>query len=109
MHPNVVGPLNLIDVVFVDSPDVRVAWRHFLEATKEATFSPERLRERYLSIIDKIARDIGLSDKVTIVDIQNSYYPRGLGDMEEAAYLEALDKLQRLRNPGPGPNLTPDL
>ena len=106
-HPNAIGALNLIEVVFVDSPEVRVAWRHFHEETvkPDNVFSGERLRERYLAIIEKIARDMGLSDRITIADIQNSYYPKGLGEADEAAFLETQDKLQRLRglsNPRPG-------
>jgi hypothetical protein len=99
LHPNAVGALNLIDVVFADSPEVRIALRHFHEEAKKSdeAFSGDRLRERYLSIIEKIARDMGLSEKITISDIQNSYYPRGMGEADELAYREAQDKLSRLR------------
>jgi hypothetical protein len=101
LHPNAIGALNLIEVVFVDSPEVRVASRHFHEETtkQNEAFSADRLRERYLGIIEKIARDMGLSDRITLTDIQNSYYPKGLGEADEAAFLETRDKLQRLRYP----------
>lgn len=100
LNPNAVGSLNLIDVVFVDCPEVRLAWRHFHEATMSgADFSSERVRERYLAIIEKIARNLGLSEAITISDIQSSYYPRGLGEVDEAAFLEVQDKLKRFRGP----------
>ena len=102
LNPVAVGSLNLIDVVFADSPEVRGAWRHFHQATEETnSYSYEKIRERYLSVVEKIARDIGLSDKITIADIQNSYYPRGLGEVDEATYYELQDKLKRFRPAAP--------
>jgi hypothetical protein len=103
LNPNAVASLNLIDVVFRDAREVRDAWRHFQAATQEEPYSFDRIRERYLAIIEKIARDLGLSESITIADIQNSYYPRALGEADEAGFLELQDKLRKLRPPGSNP------
>ena len=99
INPNSVAALNLIDVVFIDSKEVREAWKDFHNSTEAKPFSMMATVERYHAIIEKIARDLGLNQQITISDIRNSYYPSGLGDMDEAAFLETQDKLQRLKNP----------
>lgn len=89
--------LNLIDVVYRDSRDVRAAWRSFLQAACERPSSPEKIVERYHSILEKMALALGLSETISISDIHASYWPEGLGDQGEAEYLEVQDKLKRLR------------
>ena len=94
---NSVAALNLIDVVFMDSKEVREAWRDFHLSTAATPFVMATTVERYHAIIEKISRDLGLNQEITISDIRQSYYPKGLGEMDEAALLETQDKLQRFR------------
>jgi hypothetical protein len=89
----------MIDVVFVEDREVRLAWRHFVEATELQPFSGERVVERYLAIVEKMARALGLSDNITVEDVKSSYYPVALGHLDEATYLEALDKRARFKPP----------
>lgn len=98
---NAVSALNVIDVVFCESPEVREAWRHFRLATDEQPYSAEKVVERYLSIIEKMARDLGLARSITISDIQACYYPEKLGHMDEAAYWEAQAKLRKFKTESP--------
>lgn len=94
-----VSALNLIDVVYRDSKEVRDAWRSFLKATDEKPTSSEKIVERYHMILEKMAGALGLSDSIAISDIHASYYPEGLGQQGEAEYLELQEKLRRLREP----------
>lgn len=96
-NPVAVGALNLIDVVYCESQEVRDAWRHFHAAASapEGQFSGERLRERYLAIIAAMARDLGLQKTITIGDIQMAYYPTALQNFDLATHLETQEKLRR--------------
>lgn len=96
-NPNSVAALNLIDLVFSASPEVRNAWRHFNDATKAQPYSNEATMERYRQIINCIARDVGLSGDLTVQDIGTSYFPQGLAEIDEAIHLETREKLSRLR------------
>ncbi len=95
--------LNLIDVVFCDSPEVRGAWRHFHAATQEPAEDTNKIADRYLLIIEKIAADLGLSGTITVADIHAGYYPQYLSQQDELQYLETAERLQRFR--GGGSNL----
>jgi hypothetical protein len=100
VSPVSVASLNLIDVAFRDDREVREAWRHFLDATEATDASGAanaKIVERYLALIEKIARCLGLSGDISVQDVQRFYYPRGLGRFDEAAWLEAEDKLRRFK------------
>jgi hypothetical protein len=101
--PDAVSALNVIDVVYCDSQDVRDAWRHFKAATVVDPISVEKIVERYLSLVEKMSRDLGLSRSISVADIESSYYPKALGHMDEAAYWEAQDKIRRDKSPDPKP------
>jgi hypothetical protein len=95
--PACVSALNLIDLVFIDDREVRDALVHFRSSTDGPASNAERTVERYLFIIEKIARNIGLSEKITISDIQTPYYPTGLSNVHEAERLELEERLARLK------------
>jgi len=97
LNPNAIGSLNLIDLIFRDVPEVRLAWAHFLAAANEKPFSSAKLMERYYGIIEKMARHLNLADEITISDIENTYYPQILGDIDEASLLENQEKLSRFK------------
>jgi hypothetical protein len=59
LHADAITALNLIDVAFVDSGDVRTAYRSFLEATAMEPTPATTIIERYHVIIEKIARKLG--------------------------------------------------
>lgn len=75
-----VNALNLITIAFVDDQEVRDAYTHFLgEADKDdEAFNLGALRERYLSLIEKIVRNVGLSERITVADVHQGYYPKFL-------------------------------
>jgi hypothetical protein len=97
LNPTAVASLNVIEVAFREHKEVREAWRHFLEAASEQPAVAAKIVERYLSIIEKMARALGLSSDLSVKDIQNVYYPQSLGEADEAATLETQARLRRLR------------
>jgi hypothetical protein len=92
---NAVSALNVIDVVFHDDRDVRDAWRLFLTCANTKPLNSAMLIDRYNAILEKMSRNLNLLTSITVFDIQNSYYPEGLGTLDAAAHAEAIDKLER--------------
>ena len=76
IHADAVNALNLIDIIFIDVPEVREAYQQFWNATAEPT--PWELKvERYNTIIERIVRHLGMNDHIKASDIQRSYHPMG--------------------------------
>ncbi|MBI1686850.1 DUF6680 family protein [Caulobacter hibisci] len=97
-HPDCVTALNLIDLAFIDDREVRDALAHFRAATDDTIRREgDRAAERFLVIIEKISRSLGMSDRITISDIRTPYYPTGLAELHEMQRLEMQDKLTALR------------
>lgn len=95
VHVDAVTALNLVDVAFIDAPQVREAWKHFLVATTAEPFVAVSVVERYHGIIHAIAREMELSDRISLTDIQSAYYSRAFGTLDEAALAEAEEKISR--------------
>jgi hypothetical protein len=95
LHQDTLAAINLLDVAFIDSPDVRAARLNFMQAAGSEPFSSERLVERFHALIIAVVRDMGLSAKITPADIQMGYYPRAMGRLDEAALAEAEEKIAR--------------
>jgi uncharacterized protein DUF6680 len=70
-----VNALNMINVVFHDSRNVREAYERFLGYANGAQFAQQRT-EAYLDILAAMAAGLGLSDSVSRSDINRGYYPR---------------------------------
>ena len=104
MNPECVAALNAIDVVFCDAAEVRNAWRDFCNIANTSEPAGAIIVERYVVILDKMAAAMGLSQTITVFDVRNSWYPKGLGDLDYAALLEAQDKIRKL---APEANLLP--
>lgn len=75
--PDAVNALNAISLVFVEDQEVRDAYTHFLAAAgrKGSEFQHAELRERYLALIEKIVRNLGMNRKITVADIHEGYFP----------------------------------
>ena len=95
LHQDTLAAINLIDVAFIDAHAVRDARRNFIAAAGAEPFSADRLLERFHGIIIAVVREMGLSESITAADIQGGYYPRALGKMDEAALIDAEDKLAK--------------
>lgn len=100
--PESVSALNLIDVVFIDDAEVRQSWKSFLISTDEQPFYPVKVVERYLTIIEKISRSLGMSNQITVADVQKGYYPIAMGEVAEVEHLERQYKIRSLKGGDPG-------
>lgn len=79
-----VDALNMIDVVFYKSPDVRTAWKTFIDATNapESPTKEQIIRDKHLRLLEVIAEDIGYK-KIHWDDIKQYYYPVGLSNKKQ--------------------------
>jgi hypothetical protein len=72
---NGVRALNLIDVVFNESRDVREAWSELYLAFHMKPILQHVIDERLRKLLAAIASDIGLTDKLRNDDLGRVYFP----------------------------------
>jgi hypothetical protein len=72
---NGVRALNLIDVVFNDSREVRDAWSDLYGAFEMRPLVQHLIDERLRKLLSAIAKDIGLSDELRNDDLGRVYFP----------------------------------
>jgi hypothetical protein len=70
-----VRALNLIDVVFNESRDVREAWAELFLAFHMRPIVQHVIDERLRKLLGFIARDVGLSDELRNDDLGRVYFP----------------------------------
>jgi hypothetical protein len=75
---NGVRALNLVDVVFNDSREVRDAWADLFRIFSVNPLSPLVLEERLHKLLVAMAKDIGLADQLRPDDIGRVYYPNAI-------------------------------
>lgn len=75
LHFDVVAALNMIDITFVGSKDVREAYQQFWNASNVADTPPALQRERFYKIVETIVRDLGMGAEVRSADIERAYFP----------------------------------
>lgn len=97
--PASVMALNAIDVAFMDAPEVRAAWRRFHQSIIPENNLGHTTSERYLTIIERMAAHLGLSDQISIKDIETSYYPKSMSDADIAIMLETRHKIAQFQAP----------
>lgn len=79
---NYVNALNLIDLIFVNSSDVRKAYKALYNEylNKGESFDPEKINRARTKLIETIVNDLGYKDKITWNEIQEPYVPTWLVD-----------------------------
>lgn len=79
-----VDALNMIDVVFYKSHDVRTAWKTFIDATnaQESPTKEQIIADKHLRLLEVIAEDIGYKN-IHWDDIKQYYYPVGLSNKKQ--------------------------
>jgi hypothetical protein len=96
-----VRALNMIDVVFHDSPKVRQYWREYYDMLGNPFLSqPEGFRQRQtknLEMIGAMAKDLGLEKSITALDVDRVYYPQALGEQARKAQSISDELLRVLR------------
>lgn len=68
--------LNLIDVVFYDSKDVRQAYKNVFEMYSKGNLSDTEFNTKNLKLIESIIKDIGYSKKINWDEISLPYAPQ---------------------------------
>lgn len=102
IHADAVSALNLIDIVFIDVPEVREAYQQYWNSTAELT--PWELKvERYNTIIERIVRHLGMSDRIKASDIQRSYHPVGHAKYAQVQNAEIEERWEKYFNPDGSP------
>lgn len=71
--------LNAIDVFFYDDKAVRLAYREFLSETEKKPEVDANIEDRYLKLLEEIAKAVGLS-RIKWDEIKRFYYPTGLAE-----------------------------
>lgn len=89
---NYVNALNLIDLIFVNSNNVREAYKalHNEYSKNEVDFNAEKLNRAKTKLIETIVEDLGYKDKITWDNIQEPYIPKWL--------VEEIDKKNQIIN-----------
>lgn len=104
LHHEAVAALNLLDVAFRSSRDVREAYQQFWNAISTEPPVPAALqRERFYKIIETIVRDMGIDNEIRASDIARAYYPNFMSknfEVEVADVERRWNDLQQNRNQG---------
>lgn len=91
-----VKALNLIDVVFHDSREVREAWAELFIAFDRSKSIPNHVtEERQRKLLRAMAHDIGMSDNLRLDDFGRVYYPDAIAQED---HVRRLEREIRLRN-----------
>jgi len=70
-----VGAFNSIDFIFQDSTTVRQAWSSMFDALDKKPYDGNVAHNKFQHLIQEMAKDIGLSENLNLVDLQRVYYP----------------------------------
>lgn len=97
---NGVRALNLIDVVFNESRDVREAWSELFLAFHMNPLVQHVIDERLRKLLGSIAKDIGLSDELRNDDLGRVYYPNVMAQEQLIRDLQRQQLLTSLRGQG---------
>jgi hypothetical protein len=85
---NGVRALNLIDVVFNESREVREAWSELFLAFEMKPFLQHVADERLRKLLGAIAKDVGLADQLRTDDLGRVYYPLVQQQQEFIEYMQ---------------------
>lgn len=72
---NGVRALNLIDIAFSESHEVRDAWADLYAAFHLKPLPQHVMNERLLRLLGAMAKDMGLADELRIDDLSRVYFP----------------------------------
>ena len=70
-----VNALNIIDIIFVDSPKVKAAYKSLYEAYQQQNYDVSKSQMMLTKLIEAIVADVGYKEKITWDAIQQPYYP----------------------------------
>lgn len=79
-----VNALNIIDIIFVDSPKVKAAYKSLYEAYHQPNYDVSKSQMMLTKLIEAIVADVGYKEKITWDTIQQPYYPIWLDNQIQA-------------------------
>ena len=95
--------LNQIDIVFSEAPEVRDAWARLLKASQnKSVFPPLVPDEQLTDLLSVMARDVGLSGRLSADDMARVYFPDAMREARLRDDLERQQALERLLNAARG-------
>jgi hypothetical protein len=86
--------INLVDVAFADDLQVRNARRLFIEATTAEPYNATTIVERFHALIEAVTRAMDMGS-LTGFDVRSGYTPSYIVKLDEAAIVEAEEKIAR--------------
>jgi hypothetical protein len=99
-----VRALNMIDVVFHDSPRVRELWREYFEMLNNQGLNNalgfERRQRKNLEMITEMAKVLGYGKAITHLDVDRVYIPQGLETQAQRSEAIANELLRVLKASG---------
>lgn len=98
MAPDTRAAINLVEVAFPNSPQVRNARRMFTKAANAKPFDAVSFVNAFGNLVQEVTNAIGLAEYIDRFDIESGYYPEVLGKLDEAAIVEAEAKISRRLN-----------
>jgi hypothetical protein len=105
---NGVGALNLIDVVFYDSIEVRDAWAELFSTFSLNPMPSHVMEERLRRLLSAMAKDIGLGDGLRMDDLSRVYIPNVMAQERLIRDMQRQQALTALQTRGsPAANTTP--
>ena len=79
-----VNALNIIDIIFADSPKVKTAYKALYEAYNQPNYDISKSQMMLTKLIEAIVVDVGYKEKITWDTIQQPYYPIWLDNQIQA-------------------------
>jgi len=92
---NGVRALNLVDVVFNESREVRDAWSELFGAFQMKPVVQHLIDERLRKLLSAMAKDIGLSDQLRNDDLGRVYFPLV---QQQEQFIRDMQRQQALAN-----------
>ena len=96
-----VRALNMIDVVFHNSPRVRQLWHDYYDMlSNEGLNNPNGWAQRQsknLEMITEMAKVVGYGRAITALDVNRVYYPTALGQQSQTAHEISAELLRVLK------------
>ena len=103
-----VGALNLVDIVFHDSREVREAWAELFLTFSVKPLPPHLLEERLRRLLVAMAKDIGIGDGLRTDDFGRVYHPDVMAQERLIKDLQRQQTLKSLQGGGsPAANTAP--
>jgi len=80
-----VQALNLIDIVWINTPQVRRAWHDFYRATQaQSGYGPSQQRDAYQRLLERMAEDLGFAGEFRSDDYARVFYSNAVHWEDEA-------------------------